>query len=138
DQQVTDTIIEQTAANEDPTVIYAITMQNHTSYNVDQYPEFSVETQTPPGLDPALTLLLRSFTQGIADADAAFKSLIEYYETSDEPTIIVFFGDHLPGLGNDYKFYKQAEYVPRGAGDINWSLEDQLKMHATPLAIWNN
>lgn len=138
DQQVTDTIIEQTEANEDPTFIYAITMQNHTSYNVDKYPEFSVETQTPPGVDPVFNLLLRSYTQGIADADAAFKSLIDYYETSDEPTIVVFFGDHLPGLGNDYKFYKQAEYVPRGAGDINWSLEDQLKMHATPLAIWNN
>ncbi|MEK6268709.1 MAG: LTA synthase family protein [Planococcus sp. (in: firmicutes)] len=138
DQQVTDTIIEQTEADEDPSFIYAITMQNHTSYNVDKYDDFTVETQTPPGVDPVFNLLLRSYTQGIADADAAFKRLIDYYETSDEPTIVVFFGDHLPAIGNDYKFFKQAEYVPRGAGDVNWSLDDQLKMRSTPLAIWNN
>lgn len=138
DEQVTKTIIEQTEKTDAPLFTYAITMQNHTSYNSNKYPEFDVETQTPPGIDPVFNLLLRSYTQGVSDADKAFKQLIDYYETSEEPTIVVFFGDHLPGLGQDYKFYKQADYVPRGQGDVNWELEDQLDMHTTPLAIWNN
>ena len=99
DEQVTKTIIEQTEQTEEPVFTYAITMQNHTGYNSDKYPEYAVETHTPPEVDPVFNLLLRSYTQGISDADAALKQLIDYYETSDEPTLVVFFGDRLPAIG---------------------------------------
>ena len=138
DEQVTNTIIEQTEQSKKPVFAYAITMQNHTGYNEDKYPEYTVETQTPPSVDPVFNLLLRSYTQGISDADAAFKQLLDYYETSDEPTLVVFFGDHLPAIGHDYKFFKQADFVARGPGEGNWDLEDYRKMRTTPLAIWNN
>lgn len=138
DEQVTKTIIEQTEQTEAPVFTYAITMQNHTSYNSNKYPEFTVETQTPPEVDPVFNLLLRSYTQGIADADAAFKQLIDHYKSSEEPTLVVFFGDHLPAIGPDYKLFKQTQYVPRGPGEENWALEDFKDMHTTPLAIWNN
>lgn len=138
DEQVTKTIIEQTEQSEKPVFTYAITMQNHTGYNEDKYPEYTVETQTPDNVDPVFNLLLRSYTQGISDADAAYKQLLDYYETSDEPTIVVFFGDHLPAIGHDYRLYKQADFVPRGVGEENWELEDYLKTRTTPLAIWNN
>lgn len=138
DEQVTKTIIEQTEQTEEPLFTYAITMQNHTGYNEDKYPEYTVETQTPPEIAPVFNPILRSYTQGISDADAAFKQLIEYYETSEEPTLVVFFGDHLPAIGQDYEFFKQAGYVPRGQGESNWELENFKDMHTTPLAIWNN
>ncbi|MGO1057659.1 LTA synthase family protein [Planococcus sp. FY231025] len=138
DEQVTRTLIEQVEETEEPLFAYAITMQNHTSYNSNKYPEFTVETTTPPEVDPVFNLLLRSFTQGIADADAAFKALTGHFEASEEPTLIVFFGDHLPALGHDYKLFKQAGFVPKGPGEENWELEDFKNMHTTPLAIWSN
>lgn len=138
DEQVTRTLIEQVEGTEDPLFAYAITMQNHTSYNSNKYPDFTVETKTPPEVDPVFNLLLRSFTQGIADADAAFKELTDHFDTSEEPTLIVFFGDHLPALGHDYKLFKQAGFVPKGPGEENWELEDFKDMHTTPLAIWSN
>lgn len=138
DEQVTKTIIELTEQTKAPLFTYAITMQNHTGYDIDKYPEFTVETQTPPEIAPVFNPLLRSYTQGISDADAALKQLIDYYETSKEPTIIVFFGDHLPAIGQDYEFFKQAGYVPRGQGETNWELENFRDMRTTPLVIWNN
>lgn len=138
DEQLTKTIIEQTEKSDKPVFTYAISMQNHTGYNQDKYKEYDVTTQTPPSVDPVFNLLLRSYTQGVSDADAAYKQLLDYYETSDEPTIVVFFGDHLPAIGNDYKLFKQADFVPRGPGEENWELEDYVKMRTTPLAIWNN
>ncbi|MTD31397.1 LTA synthase family protein [Planomicrobium sp. YIM 101495] len=138
DAQVTETIIEQIEAADEPVFIHAVTMQNHTSYNEDKYEEFTVETEVPEGVDPVLNLLLRSFTQGVQDADAAFAELAAYAEASDEPTLIVFFGDHLPAIGPDYKLFKQTDFVPRGVGESAWELDDFRKMRSTPLAIWNN
>lgn len=138
DEQVTNTIIEQTEQSEDPVFAYAITMQNHTGYNEDKYPEYTVETGVPETVDPVFNLLLRSYTQGVSDADKAFKQLIDYYENAEEPTLVVFFGDHLPAIGQDYKFYKQADFVARGPGEENWDLEDYQDTRTTPLVIWNN
>lgn len=138
DQQVTDSIVAETEANEDPSFIFAVTMQNHTGYDEDKYEEFTVELETRTEVEPVFNLMFRSYLQGIADADAAFNNLIDYYATSTEPTVVVFFGDHLPALGQDYKFFRQDGYLPAGPGETNWELEDHLKMKSTPLAIWNN
>lgn len=138
DQQVTDSIISETEATDDPSFIFAVTMQNHTSYDADKYENFTVDLETRDEVEPVFNLMIRSFSQGIADADAAFNNLIDYYAASPEPTVVVFFGDHLPALGIDYKFYRQDGYLPEGVGETNWELEDQLNMRSTPLAIWNN
>ncbi|WP_203332290.1 LTA synthase family protein [Planococcus beigongshangi] len=138
DQQVTETIIEEIEASTEPSFIYAVTMQNHTGYEADKYEDYTVETVMPEGVKPVFDPLIRAYSQGVVDADAALKSLIEHYETSNEPTVVVFFGDHLPAIGHDYAFFKQTGYVPDGAGETNWGLEDQLKMKTTPLAVWTN
>lgn len=138
DQQVTDSIVAETEANDEPSFIFAVTMQNHTSYDPDKYEDFTVELETRAEVEPVFTAMIKSFSQGIVDADVAFNNLIDYYDTSPEPTVVVFFGDHLPALGIDYKFYRQDGYLPAGPGESNWELEDQLKMRSTPLAMWNN
>ncbi|WP_052131413.1 LTA synthase family protein [Planococcus sp. CAU13] len=138
DQQVTETIIEEIEASDEPSFVYVVTMQNHTGYDEDKYPEFTVEVEIPEGMAPVFGPMTRAYAQGVADADEAFRNLLDHYEASDEPTVVVFFGDHLPALGHDYAFFKQSGYVPDGAGETNWELEDQLKMKTTPLVIWNN
>ncbi|MDW0108857.1 LTA synthase family protein [Sporosarcina aquimarina] len=138
DEQVTKTIIERTEASDDPMFIYAVTMQNHTGYAADKYEKFDVKTTVPEGVDDVYNVLLRSFTQGVYDADKALEQLIHHYKDSDEPTVVAFFGDHLPAIGQDYRLYKVADFVPRGAGESQWDLGDFEKTRSTPLLMWNN
>lgn len=138
DEQVTKTIIERTEASDDPMFIYAVTMQNHTGYAADKYDEFDVETTVPEGIDDVYNVLLRSFTQGVYDADKSLEQLINHFKDSDEPTVIAFFGDHLPAIGQDYRLYKVADFVPRGVRESQWDLGDFEKTRSTPLLMWNN
>jgi len=74
-----------------PIFIFNVTMQNHSSYT-DSYdnfvPDISVDGTNSFELNQYLSLLNKS--------DSAFKDLIAYFDSVEEPTIIVFFGDHQP------------------------------------------
>ena len=45
-------------------------------------------------------------------ADDKFKTLIEHVKQLDRPTIVIFFGDHLPNLQSvydEYGFFKSEQ-----------------------------
>lgn len=74
-----------------PLFLFNVTMQNHSSYSdvFDNFtPDISVEGSESVSLKQYLSLLKES--------DKAFKELFYYFERIDDPTIIVFFGDHQP------------------------------------------
>ncbi|WP_374724197.1 LTA synthase family protein [Calidifontibacillus erzurumensis] len=132
DLEVTKEIIKTTEATEKPDFIYAVTMQNHGPYEKGRYGNVRVNIESSQ-LSEEARGSLETFTQGVYDADQALAELMEYYEKSEEPTIIVFYGDHLPFLGADYLTYKEAGFV-----DGEWSLDEYRKMRTTPLVVWNN
>ena len=41
---------------------------------------------------------IRCYAQGVYDADKQLKMLYDYIQTLDEPTLLIFYGDHLPYL----------------------------------------
>ncbi|SEJ62901.1 Phosphoglycerol transferase MdoB [Bhargavaea ginsengi] len=137
DAEVTQEIIRNIESTDEPLFTYAITMQNHTSYNAGRYEEEKISSQGG-NLSDRMRNILDVYTQGVLDADAAFAELTAYLENSEEPTIVVFFGDHMPTLGLDYQVYKEAGYVPSGSGEAGWELEDTFNMRRTPLVFWNN
>ncbi len=57
---------------------------------------------------------------------------MDYYSKKSEPTIILFFGDHLPFFEENYKVYRDAKYVLPDDPDL------YTKTHYTPFLIWNN
>ncbi|UJF31293.1 sulfatase-like hydrolase/transferase [Paenibacillus hexagrammi] len=61
------------------------------------------------------------------------KTLVEHYQNSGEPTIIAFWGDHLPALGDDYATYIDTKYIS-GKDDPDFL----KKMYSVPLVVWNN
>lgn len=134
DAEVTREIVRQVEGSSDPLFLYAITMQNHISYNPGRYEEVKI-TSEGGGLSPEMRSIVDLFAQGVLDADQALTDLME---TLEEPTVIVFFGDHMPSLGLDYQAYKEAGYVPAGIGEEGWELEDTYNMRRTPLLLWNN
>lgn len=132
DKEVNKKIISKTEETKEPDFVYAVTMQNHGPYEKGRYNEAKIKIDNG-SLSEEARYSLETYTQGVVEADEAFAELIDYYENSKEPTIIVFFGDHLPFLGADYLTYKEAGFV-EGA----WSLEEYHKMRTTPLVVWSN
>lgn len=136
DQEVNKKIINKTEQTEKPVFIYAVTMQNHGPYEKNRYHKADVSVEGKLLSQESLDSI-ETYTQGVVEGDQAFGDLINYYKDSKEPTIIVFFGDHLPFLGADYLAYKEAGFINEGQGE-NWSLEEYNKMRTTPLVVWTN
>ncbi|SDY12623.1 LTA synthase family protein [Thermoactinomyces sp. DSM 45892] len=132
DSEVAKKIIETTEKSSGSDFIFANTMENHGAYQ-NKY-KASEKTITVEGQMSAETKdLLENYATGTAGADEMLKMLVEHYEKSKEPTIVVFFGDHLPALGANYKAYKEMNYIS-GSNDPDFL----NKMYRTPLMVWNN
>ena len=74
-----------------PLFMFNVTMQNHSSYTdvFDNFtPQIEVEGSDSVALNQYLSLLRES--------DKELERLINYFDNVDDPTIIVFFGDHQP------------------------------------------
>jgi len=136
DEQVFQKIIEHLQTNSDPSFIFAITMQNHGPYEKNRYEdEMANSIQVLDGNIPDDSLdMLNTYTQGVMDADRSFRILVDYVSNRPKPTIIVFFGDHLPYLGENYALYSQAGFI----APENWTLEDIKKIRSVPLVIYSN
>lgn len=142
DADVTQEIVAKTAETDGPDFVYAVTMQNHGPYSDDRYGKQNELAVTAAGAkDPqdrlAIEQILRTYGQGILDADRALAGLVAHYRRSPEPTIIVFFGDHLPMLGANYLTYDKLGYLET-TKSADWSPETYARMHTTPLLVWNN
>ncbi|MCS7459104.1 LTA synthase family protein [Paenibacillus doosanensis] len=132
DDEVSRNIIKQVDETDRPMFIYAVTMQNHGPYDDNRYGE--TEIKANGNLTDDARSILETYTQGAHDADQSLKMLIDHFQQSDEPTVIVFYGDHLPMLGLDYDVYKQGGLIGTGS----WSLEETKKMHSVPFVMWSN
>ncbi|TCP69223.1 LTA synthase family protein [Baia soyae] len=152
DEEVAKKIIETTDKSSGSDFIFANTMENHGSY-IDKYKD--KKTVKVEGQMSAETKdMLENYATGAADADEMLKQLVEHYQKSKEPTIVVFFGDHLPPLGRNYSAYKDAKYIDKDSGpdflpSASTDYGDQTKgsvkeldflnkMYRTPLMVWNN
>ncbi len=126
-------IIEEVEKKESPSdklFIFNVTMQNHGGYDEvnESFPHEIYLTGENrgkfPKTDQYLSLMLES--------DQAFQELTEYFSRVDEPTMLVMFGDHQPGI--EEEFYNHI--AGRPSGEI--PDEEHLIWYQTPLVIWTN
>ena len=126
-------IIETVEAKNDPSdklFVFNVTMQNHGGYdtafdNFDQEVELTGELAGKyPEADRYLSLIKKS--------DDAFRYLTEYFAQSDEPTMIVMFGDHQPGVEDE--FYDEIA----GMSSDEVPIADRIMWYQTPFMIWTN
>lgn len=111
-----------------------VTMQNHQAYHWYEYPEYDKVHAEIPGLNPDLVENTNTYLTGLRDADNALEYLIQYFSNVEEPTIIVFFGDHLARVGEE----PEETYIPYGYISETDSVESVRKMHTPPFFIWDN
>ena len=112
---------------------YTTTIQNHMSYTPDKYGEDYDYPEAPLNVSVSeeVETLLRVYTEGARDADDMLGRLVEYFSASDEPVVLVFFGDHLPYLGDDQLAYRELGFTD----DPDW---DGITSYETPYVIWAN
>lgn len=117
-------------AQGDQVFVFNVTMQNHSGYaqgwnNLDKTVTLSDEQrQADYSAEQYLALVNAS--------DKALEQLITHYENSEEPTMVVFFGDHQPPLKN--AFYEKLY----GKSLSERTTQEVLQQYAVPFFIWTN
>jgi phosphoglycerol transferase MdoB-like AlkP superfamily enzyme len=135
DDALTDRIVTELAEAKKPKFIFAVSMQNHSPYAAGRYPDNTIKV-TGPQLGPAQRDTLEVYAQGIKDADRAFETLVKAVEASGKPTLILFFGDHLPFLGADLDVYRRTGFFKPEVGGID--TESSVKSRHNPFVLWSN
>ncbi|MGQ7888534.1 sulfatase-like hydrolase/transferase [Paenibacillus sp. WC2504] len=131
DSEVAANIIHATDLSEGPDFVFANTMENHFHFFPGKFPKNTFDVTGD--MSPSSQGMLETLAQGINASDRMLKELVEYYEKKGEPTIIAFWGDHLPALGDDYATYIDTKYIS-GKDDPDFL----KKMYSVPLVVWNN
>ena len=121
-----------------PLFLYTMTVQNHAPYYEGRYPDPAVET-TSPLFAPEELEAAACYVNGVYDADRMLGKLTDYFSRVDEPVILVFAGDHPPGLSlnEEETLYTRLGEAPTRTS-AGWSAEDYRNMMVTDYIIWSN
>lgn len=103
---------------------FDVTIQNHGGYKPTDDLKRTVDlSQYGDYTDAEVFLSL------IKKSDDALKSLINYFEQVDEPTMIIMYGDHQPSLSADTESWLFS---------LDNTSNNNLNRYVTPFMIWTN
>jgi phosphoglycerol transferase MdoB-like AlkP superfamily enzyme len=108
---------------ENKTLISLITMQNHAGYGADGYKDRSY-TVSGEGLSEDDIMQVEVYAESLHNSDAYLKEFLDELENFDEKTVVIWYGDHAPGI---------LEKV-NGSKDKN--IRDLSRV--TPYFVWAN
>ena len=144
--------IKQTFDEKDsdaPLFFFTQTAQAHMPYFAEKYHHYDIEVISSP-LTEKENGILTSYAQGIYDADRMLNDVYAYIQTLSEPTLLVFFGDHLPTLSDcsvnlfdklayfnteDKLLNEARRYTTEGLILANFPLEDTVDYLGQDLLI---
>lgn len=132
-QSIIDNFENHVKNNDDPIFEFCVTIQNHGPYE-EKYENLKTNFSTYIQLTDDEKAIYSGYFQGIYDADAQIETLVNYFESIDEPVVLIFFGDHLPGFSNGMSYFSQF----RPDIDLNGNQWQQMKAYETPFFIWAN
>lgn len=118
DQASYDELLYQLKKTSKSSFIHLVTMHGHKGYNRKyDYLEYELEEESYDN-----ELEIRQYYQGLSYSDDDFKDLIEQVNKLEEDTLLVFWGDHLPGIFSEDTFIK----------------EEQVDRYETPVLFYTN
>ena len=114
-------------AEGEPLFLFNVTIQNHGSYTVEDYPT-RVQLTDAPGKYP----MAEQYLTLANETDLAFQQLIDYFSQQEEPTILVMFGDHQPSV--------EQEFLDRAYGvrQEDMTMEQYMGRFRVPFVLWAN
>ena len=111
-----------------PLFLFNVTMQNHSSYT-DAFDNFTPQIE----VEGSESFALNQYLSLLRESDKVLEELIYYFERIDDPTIIVFFGDHQPTDSVVSPIYKL-----NGRSVSNISEEELYRRYRVPYVIHAN
>lgn len=111
---------------------FTVTIQNHGPYdtNPSERGDYLIR---PEGISDELYNVLNNYMIGLSDADNMLGMLRTYLNSVDKPTVLVFFGDHLPYFDDEQAGFNALGY------NINIdTTEGMVNKYKTPYLIWGN
>lgn len=129
DQEMFEKIVERynTRDREQPLFIWSVTMQNHGGYTY-KGSDFEASVKLV-GLENDYPTAEQYLTVS-HETDNALEYLINYFKDVDEPVVIVFYGDHLPKLPDE--FWEEIH-----GGPFQTLAEKELR-YTIPFFVWAN
>lgn len=111
--------------NKNPSLdfIFTISLQPHGPYPTEIINEKGPKVEGP--FSESDKIILENYLYQLQQVDEFVKDLVSYICNTKEPSIVVFYGDHLPSLGENYSILDAV------------SLENS-KRYETPYVIWDN
>ena len=110
-----------------PLFLMGITMQNHGGYDYNK-PDFekTVALEGYAGSYP----MTEQYLSLLHETDKAVEYLLTELEQYEEDTLVLFFGDHFPGV--EITFFEELN------GSALDTLEEQMLQYTMPFFIWAN
>lgn len=136
DEAATETIIDafesHKKTSDSPLFEFCVTIQNHGPYT-NKYAKQKL-FNTTLSISKEQENLLSNYFYGLEAADKQIKDLVTYFEKEEEPVVLVYFGDHLPGFPDGLSMFSALE----SDIDIEGTPEQRLNLYKTPFFIWEN
>lgn len=133
DQALNSKIIPRIKLAQQPQFIFAVSMANHAPFADQRYDSLEDEVinwEHTPHLTTAEHQILKTYSIGVRESRRALAELIDTFnEPNSPPVIIVFYGDHLPILG---ELYNKFGFSPTSIYDLFQEL------FSTPYLVWSN
>lgn len=117
-----------------PMFMKVITMQNHQPFYPMSEDDIRIRVASDD-LDENVLSAVTTYTNGLADADKMLGLLVDFIDNRDRPTIMLFYGDHLPNLGSNLAAFTQTGLIDP---DMMFSYEMRTIMYSTPFIIYAN
>lgn len=136
DKAMNDLLVEEIQNAIRPQFIFSVTMANHGPFDDTRFQGYApvlINWQAVPNLSDSQHQALNTYAIGVREARAALADLIGRFQQKDSPPIIiVFYGDHLPILGANFRIYHETGFKP----ETNNTPFQEL--YSTPYLVWSN
>lgn len=121
---------------DDPIYVHTTTMQNHQPYTNGENPDDEIN----------------NYLNNVKITGKALKQFTEYLKTIDEPTVIMFVGDHFPSMRKDNNVYDslgvtsencsivyEQNYILWSNYDLNYSSvpKEKFSTFYMPYVVWD-
>lgn len=98
DESAFNEVLAELKNSQKPEFIHLVTMQNHMPYEENAYSEHNFSVNAKNGANPENAKTVQAYLEGISRSDKAMKNFLFEIEKLNEKTIVVFWGDHWPGI----------------------------------------
>lgn len=138
DETISEEVIYQLSQPRDSSLfLHVITMENHSMY-LDKYSpsdwDIKVSSDT---LSESELNVLHNYCKGVSDSDAALGAIYDFVMNREKPTVVLWYGDHLPTLGDAFSPYITTGNI-HSTTAAEWTEEEKYTMFSTPYVIFTN